>query len=76
MEAHYIYEDNIRLNQYIVIDKEDKVNVYRIWDHYYTKYTITEELKKAGFEKIQVFSDAAGKPYDEGTKTICIVAEK
>lgn len=30
----------------------------------YTKYTIMQELKKAGFEKIQVFSDLAGKPYD------------
>lgn len=76
IEAHYIYEDNIRLNQYTIIDKEDNVNAYRIWDHYYTKKTIAEELKKAGFEKIQVFSDVAGKPYDEESKTMCIVAEK
>lgn len=76
IEAHYIYEDDIRLNQYIVIDKEDKIKVYRTWDHYYTKHTIIEELKKAGFEKIQVFSDAAGKPYDEESKTMCIMVEK
>lgn len=76
IEAHYVYEGDIRLNQYVVIDKENKVNVYRMWDHYYTKHTIIEELKKVGFEKIQVFSDVAGKPYDEEASTMCIVVEK
>lgn len=76
IEAHYIYEGNIRLNQSIVIDKEDNISIYRIWDHYYTKYTISEELKQAGFKKIQIFSDVAGKPYDEESKTMCIMVEK
>ena len=76
IEAHYIYEENIRLNQYITIDKEGKVNAYRIWDHYYTKDRIAEELKEVGFKNIQVFSDVTGKPYDVESKTMCIVAEK
>lgn len=76
MEAHYIYENDIRLNQYIVIDEKEEVSIYRIWDHYYTRDTIIKELKETGFEKIQVFSDVAGKPYDEKSNTICIVAEK
>lgn len=76
IEAHYIYEGDIRLNQYVVIDKEGKINAYRMWDYYYTKDTITEELKKVGFRKIQVFSDVTGKPYDTESKTMCIVVEK
>lgn len=76
IEAHYIYEENIRLNQYVIIDKEGKINAYRIWDHYYTKDTISEELKKVGFKNIQVFSDVTGNPYDMKSKTMCIVVEK
>lgn len=76
IEAHYIYEENIRLNQYVIIDKEGKINAYRIWDHYYTKDTIAEELKKVGFKNIQVFSDVTGNSYDMKSKTMCIVVEK
>lgn len=42
----------------------------------YVKHKIIEELKKAGFEKIQVFLDVAGKHYDEEASTMCIVVEK
>jgi SAM-dependent methyltransferase len=76
LEAHYIYDENIRLNQYVIIEEDSKVNVFRIWDHYYTKDTIIEELKKAGFEKFEVFSDVKGTPYDEKASTMCIVVEK
>jgi len=60
----------------VVIDKNDNISVYRIWDHHYTVEEITEELKEAGFKKIQIFSDVAGKPYDENSVTLCVVAEK
>lgn len=76
IQAHYIYENNIRLDQYVIIDKEENVSVYRLWDHYYTKNTIVEELKKAGFEKIEIYSDVTGKELDEKSKTLCIVVEK
>lgn len=76
IEAHYIYEGNIRLNQTVVIDKNDNVDVYRIWDHYYSKDSITEVLKEAGFKKIQIFSNVAGKPYMEDSTTLCIITEK
>lgn len=76
LEANYFYENNVRLNQVVVIDEAEKVDVYRIWDHYYTKEGISEEIKKAGFIKNQMFSDVSGTAYCETTKTLCIVAEK
>lgn len=76
IQAHYIYENNIRLDQYVIIDKEGNTDVYRNWDHYYTRDTIISELKEAGFEKIEIYSDVTGKEYDEKSKTICIVVEK
>lgn len=76
MESHFIYESNIRLNQYTIAHIDGSLNVYRIWDHYYTKDTILEELRKAGFEKVEVFSDVAGNPYCDKSKTMCLVVEK
>jgi ubiquinone/menaquinone biosynthesis C-methylase UbiE len=76
IEGHFIYEDNTRLNQYAIAHKDGSLNVYRIWDHYYTKDTIQEELIKAGFEKVEVFSDVAGNPYSDKSKTMCLVVEK
>lgn len=76
IQSHYIYEGDIRLNQYTIINEDGEANVYRVWDHYYTKNTITEELKKAGFSNIEIFSDVSGKFYNEESKTMCIVVEK
>jgi ubiquinone/menaquinone biosynthesis C-methylase UbiE len=76
IESHFIYEHDIRLNQYTIIEEDGRSNVYRIWDHYYTKDTIMEELKKVGFRKVEIFSDVAGNPYDDKSKTMCLVVEK
>ena len=76
LTSHYIYEDNIRLDQYVIIDKEGEVDVIRVWDRSYTKEMIISELEKVGFKNILVYSDVSGKVYDEESKTMCIVAEK
>jgi len=76
LDSHYIYENNVRLNQSIVIDKEDKVDVFRILDHSYTRDSILEVISKVGFKKIEIYSDVAGAAYIEESKTICLVLEK
>lgn len=76
MESYYIYENNVTLDQYVIIDKEENINVYRMWNQCYIENTIVYELKKAGFEKIQIYSDVTGKPYNEESKTMCLVVEK
>jgi len=76
LEAHYIYEGNIRLDQHIIVDEAGKVDVFNVWDHYFTKETIEEEVKSVAFTNIQIFSDVAGKAYDEASKTMGIVIEK
>lgn len=76
LESHYIYDRNIRLDQYLIIDKDENFDVVRSWDHPFTRDTIIDEVKKAGFEKIEIFSDVAGCPYEDKSKTLCIVVEK
>ena len=76
LNAHYIYDNNVRLDQFTIIDEEGKVDIIRNWFKAYTKETIVEELKNAGFTNIRIYSDVAGKAYEDESKTICLVAEK
>ena len=76
LESHYMYEEDVRMNQYIIVDKAEKVDVVRVWFKLFTVEAIAEELRKAGFDKFEIYSDVSGKPYSEESKTMCIVAEK
>lgn len=76
LESHYIYGEDVRLDQYVIIDKDEKVDVIRNWFKVFTKETILDEIKKAGFSKFEIYSDVAGKPYSDESKTICIVVER
>ena len=76
LQSHHIYEDNIRLDQYVIIDQENKIDVIRVWDRCYTKEMIIGELERVGFKSIKTYSDVSGKMYDEESKTICVVAQK
>lgn len=76
LDSHFIYDDSIRLNQYVIIDHEENVEVIRVWDRCYTEEIIRKELGKVGFKNITIYSDVTGKVYDKESKTMCIVAEK
>lgn len=75
-ESHFIYENDVRLDQHVIIDKEGEISIVRNWFKGYTKETIIAEVKRAGFHKCEIYSDVTGKPYSNESKTICIVAEK
>ncbi|SCY30096.1 class I SAM-dependent methyltransferase [Alkaliphilus peptidifermentans] len=76
LESHYIYENNIRLDQYVVVGIDDRVDVIRVWDHFFTLEDIKAEVNVLGFKYIEAFSDVAGAPYCEESKTMCIILEK
>lgn len=76
LESHYIYDENVRLDQYVIIDKDGQPSIVRNWFKGFTKESIISEVKKTGFKKYDIFSDVTGKPYFDKSKTLCIVAEK
>jgi SAM-dependent methyltransferase len=76
LESHFIYQGDVRVDQNVIIDKNEKVNIIRNWFKGYTKETIIAEIENAGFNKFEIYSDVTGKPYCEDSKTMCIVAEK
>jgi ubiquinone/menaquinone biosynthesis C-methylase UbiE len=76
MELRFDYpEDNVFMNQYIVLD-EDKITVYRIWNHNYTPDTIKPVLEKAGFRVIDIWNNLAGAPYKAGGEWLAVAAMK
>jgi SAM-dependent methyltransferase len=76
LESHLIYDGNIRLDQYVIIDMDDKVETVRNWFKPFTREEIVKEANMAGFEKVKVYSDVTGKTYSDESKTICLVMEK
>jgi len=69
-------EQNVLLTQYMVIDGNSKVDIYRIWDHAYTKDSISKALSDAGFNDIQFHGDIAGREYSDNSETMSIIARK
>ncbi len=76
MDMRFYYpEDNVYVDQHIIMD-EEKITVYRIWNHMYTPDTLKPVLEKAGFNIMHVWNDLIGTPYKEGGEWLAIVARK
>jgi SAM-dependent methyltransferase len=76
MEFRFDYpEADVFVNQYIVFD-EEKMTVYRIWNHNYTPETIRPALSKAGFSIEHTWNDLDSTPYKAGGEWLAIAARK
>lgn len=69
-------EQSIWLDQYTVIEGDQKVSVYRNWFQDYTPETITEELKQGGFAVESLWGDLTGAQYSPASEWIGIIASK
>lgn len=76
LEHHYVYDEYVRLYQYIVLDETLNVDVYHIWDTCFTKESIIKEIEESGFQNIHIYSDVSGTPYSVDSSTLAVVAEK
>jgi 2-polyprenyl-3-methyl-5-hydroxy-6-metoxy-1,4-benzoquinol methylase len=75
-ETFLYSEADTFLDQTIVITEEKEISVYRIFNHFYTKATITEVLDKFGFRDHAYYSDVTGEEYDEESETLAVVTRK
>ena len=73
----YQYDDadKTELSQTIVIT-EDKIDCYNIWNHYFTKEMLLDEILPVGFSKYAFYGDIAGSGYSTDGETICGVFVK
>ncbi len=63
------------LDQFIIID-ENGIEVYKIWDQYYSKEKISKLLSSNGFSSLEYYENASGKAYSDNSETMCVVAHK
>jgi SAM-dependent methyltransferase len=69
-------EQSLWLDQYIVIEPDAKVSVYRNWFQDYTPESITDELSQSGFSVESLWGDLTGTPYTPGSEWIGLVASR
>lgn len=76
LEQGFAYPDDLFLDQYIVIEADGKISVYRNWFQDYTPERISAELTAGGFAIESLWGDLTGAPYAPDSEWIGIVARK
>ncbi len=76
LEQGFEYEENVFLNQYVIIDENNTITIYRNWFQDYTAESIRKEIECNGFFVESMWSDLIGTPYDSKSEWIGIVARK
>ncbi len=77
LEQGFAYPDqDIYLDQYLVIDEQGKLSMYRNWFQDFTADTIRRELEANGFIINSLWSDLTGQPYQPDTDWIGLIAHK
>jgi SAM-dependent methyltransferase len=69
-------EQAIWLDQYIVIETNGKISVYRNWFQDYTPESITAELSQAGFSVESFWGDLTGIPYTSESEWIGLITSR
>lgn len=64
------------LDQYVVVEQNGTMAVYRNWFQDYDRKAITAELTEGGFEVLGVWGDLTGKPFSEGSEWIGVAARR
>jgi SAM-dependent methyltransferase len=75
LEQRFDYaEQSVHVDQFIVIEPDGSISLYRNWFVDYSLETITAALEKQGFRVEAAWSDLAGTAYDSDSEWIGIVA--
>jgi SAM-dependent methyltransferase len=69
-------EQALYLDQYVVIEANGQLSVYRNWFQDYSPESITAELTTGGFTVQQTYADLMGTPYSEEAEWIGVVAQR
>lgn len=77
LEQGFDYPDHdIYLDQYVVIEADGTLSVYRNWFQDYAPETICPVVEAQGFLVRGYWSDLAGTPYQAGAEWVGLVAQK
>lgn len=76
LESVYQYDDDETELRQTIVQTEETVECYNIWDHYFTKETLLSEFQTVGFKSFEFYGDVAGKEFSDTGETICGVFTK
>lgn len=77
LEESFAYPElSVWLDQFVTIEADGKVSVYRNWFQDYTPETITEELAQGGFAVEGLWGDLTGEPYTPESEWIGLVTRR
>jgi len=68
-------DDRVELRQSIIVTDGD-IQCYNVWDCFYNKDELINEVAPAGFSSYELYGDVAGKEYSETGDIICAVCIK
>jgi hypothetical protein len=75
IDGYYKYSDNVTLKQISIISKNE-ITPYYLWDTYFTKELLVQEVENSGFKVCGIFGDVTGSSYQPESDTIAILLEK
>ncbi len=76
LEQGYDYPaELIYLDQFVVIDENGDIRIFRNWFQDYSVASIEKELEAGGFRVLGTYGDLFGNPYVDGSDWIGLVAE-
>ena len=75
LQASYQYDEKINVDQYIIVSN-DTINCYHIWEQYFSRAKLNQELKQAGFINMNYYDDIRGHQNIADSHTLCATARK
>ena len=76
LEDGFEYPDSVWLDQFIVLEPDGKLSVYRNWFQDYTPESITAELLQNRFSVESLWGDLTGEPYAPDSEWIGLITFK
>ncbi len=76
LEQGYAYGEDLFLDQFIVLEEDGKISVYRNWFQDYTAGRLRNELEAGGFRVESLWGDLTGAPYAPTGDWIGVVASR
>ncbi len=76
LEQGFAYEEDLYLDQFIVVEENGKISLYRQWFQDYDAAAIRAELEANGFTVQSLWGDLTGVQYDPSGDWIGIIAKK
>lgn len=75
MHKSFLYpEANISLDRYAIIERAEHWEIFN-WYQYFSTQTIADELKRHGFEVVDMAGDLTGAPLGDADELFAIVAQ-